>query len=154
MENMNYSAARLFQVFPTHFTHDQAILYQHNPRQIADHAYGGRMGNAPPPSDDGWNYRGQGFSQLTGKDNYVALSKIVKMDLINHPELIRDPDHALECGVGDFVMCGCLPWAMKDDLLAVSSLLNVGHIVRVPSRINGFSMRKNWLGLWKHVLGI
>src|ERR1043166_7680759 len=65
-ENMNYSAARLLQVFPTHFTHDQAIRLQHNPRAIADQAYGGRMGNRPPPSDDGWNLRGQGLSHVTG----------------------------------------------------------------------------------------
>ena len=154
MENMNYSAARLLQVFPTHFTYAQAIQYQHNQRQIADHAYGGRMGNAPPPSDDGWNFRGQGFSQLTGRNNYEALSKKIGLDLIAHPELIRDPDHALECGVGDFVMCGCLPYAMRDDLVGVSSMLNVGHYVSNTTQINGFSMRRNWLALWKHVLGV
>lgn len=154
MENMNYSAARLLQVFPTHFTHYQAIMFQHNPKQIADHAYGGRMGNAPPPSDDGWNFRGQGFSQLTGRNNYTALSKKIGLDLIGHPELIRDPEHALECGVGDFVLCGCLPYALKDDLVGVSSMLNVGHYVSNSTQINGFSMRKNWLALWKHVLGI
>lgn len=154
MENMNYSAARLLQVFPAHFTHYQAIMFQHNPKQIADHAYGGRMGNAPPPSDDGWNFRGQGFSQLTGRNNYTALSKKIGLDLIGHPELIRDPDHALECGVGDFVLCGCLPYALKDDLVGVSSMLNVGHYVSNSTQINGFSMRKNWLALWKHVFGI
>ena len=153
-EDMNYSAPRLLEVFPTHFTHAQAILYQHNPRQIADHAYGGRMGNAPPPSDDGWNFRGQGFSQLTGKSNYIALAKTTKLDLINHPEFLVDPQHALECGVGDFIQCGCLPYALKDSLLGVSSMLNVGHYTSNTSFINGYTMRKQWLALWKHVLGV
>jgi putative chitinase len=153
-ENMNYSAARLLEVFPSHFTHSQAILYQHNPRQIADHAYGGRMGNAPPPSDDGWNFRGQGFSQLTGKSNYVSLAKTTKLDLINHPEFLVDPEHALECGVGDFIQCGCLPYALKDSLVGVSSTLNVGHYTSNINAINGYSMRKQWLALWKHVLGV
>ena len=46
---MNYSAARLpLQVFPTHFSHDQAIAMQHNPRAIADQAYGSRMGAIIP----------------------------------------------------------------------------------------------------------
>jgi putative chitinase len=154
MENMNYSAARLLQIFPTHFSHDQAIAMQHQPRLIADHAYGGRMGNAPPPSDDGWNCRGQGFSQLTGMHNYIALARVTGLDLVKHPELIRDPAHALDCGVGDFIMCGCLPWALKDDLIGVSSMLNVGHYTNNTRAINGYAMRERWLSLWKHAMGI
>jgi len=153
-ENMNYSAGRLLQVFPTHFSHSQAIQYQHNPRQIADHAYGGRMGNLPPPSDDGWNFRGQGLSQVTGKNGYQALAKKCGLDLGAHPELIIAPDTALECGVADFVLCGCLPYARKDDIAGVSSMLNVGHYTSNTAQINGFSVRRNWLGLWKHALDI
>lgn len=153
-ENMNYSAARLLKVFPTHFTTAQAYAMQHQPRLIADQAYGGRMGNRPPPSDDGWNFRGQGFSQLTGRNNYEALAKTTKLDLINHPEFLLDPQHAFDCAVGDFVMCGCMPYAVKDDLIGVSSMLNVGHYVSNPAKINGFSMRKNELAVWKHALGV
>lgn len=153
VENMNYSAARLLKIFPTHFTPAQAIAMQHQPRLIADQAYGRRMGNAKPPSDDGWNFRGQGFSQLTGKDNYIALSKVTKLDLVNHPEFLRDPEHALDCAVGDFIMCGCLPYALKDSLVGVSSMLNVGHYVSNPLKINGYSMRAAQLALWKHALG-
>lgn len=153
VENMNYSASRLLQVFPTHFTPAQAIAMQHQPRLIADQAYGGRMGNAKPPSDDGWNFRGQGFSQLTGKSNYIALSKATGLDLVTHPEYLRDPVHALDCAVGDFIMCGCLPYALKDSLVGVSSMLNVGHFVSTPSKINGYAERAAQLALWKHALG-
>lgn len=154
MENMNYSAARLLAVFPSHFNNAQAIACQHNPRAVADRAYGGRMGNAAPPSDDGWNYRGQGLSQLTGKDNYVALSKRTGLDLIGHPELIRAPETALECAVGDFVMCGCLPFAIKDDIVGVASELNEGHYDGNPAHINGYQLRVHWTALWKHAMGI
>lgn len=153
-ENMNYSAQRLLQVFPTHFTPAQAIQLQHNPRQIADHAYGGRMGNAPPPSDDGWNFRGKGLSQVTGRAGYLALKAKTGLDVIANPELLLAPDTALECGVADFVLCGCLPYALKDDLIGVSSVLNVGHYVSDIRKINGFSMRAHALTLTKHVMGI
>lgn len=153
-ENMNYNAGRLLQVFPTHFSHAQAIAMQHNPRLIANHAYGGRMGNAPPPSDDGFDFRGQGLSQVTGRDGYAALAKKTGLDLLNHPELIIAPDTALECGVADLTLCGCLPYAQKDSLVGVSSLLNVGHFTADSSKINGYAMRKNWLALWKHALGV
>jgi putative chitinase len=153
-EDMNYSAARLLLVFPAHFTHEQAILYQHNPRQIADHAYGGRMGNAPPPSDDGWNFRGQGLSQLTGRDNYIALAKASEIDVVGHPEFLVSPDFALECAVADFVACGCLRWAESDNVLGVSSMLNLGHFSSDPNKINGYQERKAWLALWKHTMGV
>lgn len=153
-ENMNYTAVRLLQVFPTHFTRAQAIQYQHNPRTIADRAYGGRMGNAPPPSDDGWNYRGQGLSQVTGKSGYEALAKRSGLDVINHPELLIKPDTALECGVADFVLCGCLPYAKRNDVVGVSAMLNVGHYTSNVHLINGFAERVHWLGLWKHTMGL
>jgi putative chitinase len=152
-ENMNYSAGRLLQVFPTHFTTSQAIEMQHNPRLIADQAYGSRMGNHPG-TDDGWNFRGQGLSQVTGRDGYAALAEKTGLDLLNHPEIIIAPATTLECGVGDFVLCGCLPYAEKDSLIGVSSMLNVGHFVSNPNQINGYSMRKNWLALWKHEMQV
>lgn len=152
-ENMNYSASRLLAVFPTHFTYAQAIAMQHSPRLIADQAYGSRMGNRPG-TDDGFNFRGQGLSQLTGFNNYKALANKTGLDLIGHPELIIAPATALECGVGDAVLCGCMPYANQDNLLGVSSMLNVGHYVGDPNKVNGFHMRQVQLGLWKHAMGI
>jgi putative chitinase len=146
IENMNYSAARLLQVFPSHFSHAEAIALQHQPRLIADQAYGGRMGNAPPPSDDGWKFRGQGLSQCTGKDSYVELSKSTGLDLVNHPEFLCDPQHALDCALGDFVQCGCMPWALKGNFTMVTQRLNGGQ--------NGASLRVRWWALWKHALGV
>lgn len=146
VENLNYRAEQLLHQWPRHFTPDQAIAMQHNPRAIADQAYGGRMGNAAPPSDDGWNYRGRGASQTTGRDAYAALGKTCGLDLVDHPELVIDPQHFLECGVADFVQCGCLPFATRDDLFHVTQHLNGGQI--------GAAERGHWLVLWKHCLGV
>lgn len=146
VENMNYSAQRLRVIFPTHFTGSMAVRLAHNPRAIADVAYGGRLGNAPPPSDDGWNYRGHGFSQLTGKANYQSLHDKFGLDVINHPEMLSDPDTALECGVADFIMCGCMPFAEHDDVLHVTIHLNGGT--------NGLADRRAWLARWKPALGV
>jgi putative chitinase len=145
-ENLNYTAVRLRQVFPTHFTASMAQNAAHNPRRIADIAYGGRMGNARPPSDDGWNFRGRGLSQTTGKEGYQHLAAKTGLDLIAHPELLSDPDHALECGVADFILCGCLPYAQRDDLLGVTKRLNGGY--------NGLADRRTWTARWKHELGV
>jgi putative chitinase len=145
-ENMNYSASRLRQVFPTHFTPSMAARCAGNPREIADIAYGGRMGNHPPPSDDGWNFRGRGLSQVTGREGYEKLAEKTGLPLLDHPELLSDPDHTLECGVADFILCGCLPFAQHDDVVGVTRHLNGGF--------NGLAERRRQLALWKHAMGV
>lgn len=146
VENLNYSEHGLLHTFPTHFTVSMAERYAHNPRMIADVAYGGRMGNRPPPSDDGWNYRGRGFSQVTGHEGYDKLAAKTGFPLLDHPELMSDPDHALECGVADFVLCGCLPWAKADNIVMVTKHLNGGF--------NGLATRRVWTARWKKELGV
>ena len=146
IENMNYTAQRLRQVFPTHFTPTMAQRWAHNPRMIADIAYGGRMGNAPPPSDDGWKYRGAGLSQVTGREGFETLQKTLDVhaagfSVIDNPELIIDPEHTLECGVADWCACGCLPYAARDDIVGETKRLNGG--------LNGLAERRRQLALWK-----
>ncbi len=68
-ENLNYSAARLTEVWPSRFpTIASAKPFARNPRKLANKVYGSRMGNSAP--DDGWLYRGRGLPQITGKENY------------------------------------------------------------------------------------
>ncbi len=69
IENLNYSAERLTEVWPSRFpTIASAKPFARNPRKLANKVYGGRMGNTGP--DDGWLYRGRGLPQITGKENY------------------------------------------------------------------------------------
>ena len=142
-ENLNYSAAGLERTWPTRFDTRRANQLAHQPHAIADAVYNGRMGNKPG-SDDGWNFRGRGLSQVTGHDGYAGLGSKTGLDLVNHPELVNDPVHALECGVVDFVMCGCLPFAEADDVFNVTRKLNGGII--------GLAQRKDWLAKWKLAL--
>ncbi len=118
-------------------------------------AYGGRMGNAPAPSGDGYNFRGRGLIQTTGKEGYAALSKLTGLDLVNSPQLVSDPAHALECGVAEFVHYpNMLVHCERDELLAVSSLINVGHIVNDPKNVIGYQDRAAQLRLWKRQYGL
>lgn len=146
-ENMNYTALRLRQVFPTHFTVKLAAKAAHNPEMIGEIAYGGRMGNAPPPSSDGYVYRGQGLSQLTGKDDYQKLGEITGLDVIDDPTLLIAPGTTLECAVADFVkICGCLVYAAKGDVVETTRKLNGG--------LNGLAARQQWTRQWRSALGV
>lgn len=69
-ENLNYSARRLTEVWPSRFpTIASAAPYAGNPRKLANKVYGARLGNTD--DNDGWLYRGRGLAQITGKTNYA-----------------------------------------------------------------------------------
>jgi len=95
-ENLNYTTPqRLMAVWPTRFpTVQSAIPYARNPRLLANKVYNGRMGNAHG-SDDGWNYRGRGLKQLTGKDNYVWMSSDLGVNFVANPDLVATPQYAV-----------------------------------------------------------
>lgn len=89
IENLNYSALRLRQVFPKYFkTDDTAREYAYKPMNIANRVYANRMGNGSEASGDGWKYRGRGSLQLTGKDNYREFSKFINSDVVNNPDMV------------------------------------------------------------------
>ena len=88
-ENLNYSAKGLNGIFKKYFpTEASAQPYERKPQMIANKVYGGRMGNGPEASGDGWKYHGRGFIQLTGKDNYTAFTKSIGEDCVNNPDLV------------------------------------------------------------------
>jgi putative chitinase len=144
VENMNYTAKRIPQVWPSRFpTQASAAPYSGNPRALANKVYNGRMGNRMG-SDDGYNFRGRGGSQTTGRDGYERVAKATKIDVVNHPDYLIDPRFFLECAVADFINCGCLPAAKRDDILNVTKKLNGGTI--------GLDDRVLWLVKWKKAL--
>jgi len=76
VENLNYTAVRLCQVWPGLFpTLASAAPCVGNPQALADRVYAGRYGNGNAASGDGWLYRGGGLIQLTFESNYAAFGK-------------------------------------------------------------------------------
>ena len=151
MENLNYSAAGLLATFPKHFTPTLAAKAAHNPEMIGEIAYGGRMGNAPPPSTDGYVFRGAGLSQVTGRDGVAILQTTLAkygatFNVLTNPPLLIDPATTLECGIADWIACGCLPYAAEDDIVGETQKLNGGQ--------KGIADRKRQLTLWKAALGV
>ena len=88
-ENLNYSAKGLMGIFKKYFPDEAtANAYQRNPEKIANRVYSGRMGNGSEASGEGYKFRGRGFIQLTGKDNYTAFGKSINEDIASKPELV------------------------------------------------------------------
>ena len=87
-ENLNYSVDGLKRVFGKYFPGNLAESYAKQPEKIASKVYGGRMGNGDEASKEGYKFRGRGYIQLTGKDNYKTFTKFIGEDCVANPDLV------------------------------------------------------------------
>ena len=85
-ENMNYRAPQIRKVWPHR---KEAVQFAGKPRELANSVYGSRLGNRPG-TDDGWNFRGGGVDQLTGRMNYQRIG------ISSDPEQILRPSVAVK----------------------------------------------------------
>ena len=129
-ENLNYSAKGLRGIFGKYFpTEGIAKNYERQPQRIANRVYANRMGNGPESSGDGWKYRGRGFLQLTGHDNYKALS-----EYINRPGIMENPDLV----AGELAIESALWFFDKNRLWSICDQgVNDAAILALTKRING-----------------
>ena len=88
-ENLNYSAKGLNGIFRKYFpTEASAAAYARNPAKIAAKVYGSRMGNGAEATGEGYKFRGRGYIQLTGKDNYRAFGSAIGEDMTAAPDKV------------------------------------------------------------------
>ena len=123
VENLNYTAAALRMIWPSRFDAGLASATARKPEQIANIAYGNRMGNTAP--GEGWKYRGRGLIQITGKNNYRACGEALGLDLTAQPELLENPQHA----------CMSAAWFWATNGLNTSA--DAGKFDAITQRING-----------------
>ena len=123
VENLSYSADALRRNWPSRFSVELASAVARKPEQIANIAYGNRMGNSAP--GDGWKYRGRGLIQITSKNNYRACGEALGLDLIAQPELLEKPQHAC--------MSAAWFWATN----GLNTLADAGKVEAITQRING-----------------
>jgi putative chitinase len=87
-ENLNYSSDGLKKIFPKYFPGTLSESYARNPEKIAARVYGGRMGNGDETTKEGFKFRGRGYIQLTGKNNYTNFTKFIGEDCVANPDLV------------------------------------------------------------------
>lgn len=99
-ENLNYRAATLLKMFPYtprrtwgfNGIGDADAVVAGGPRSIANRIYGSRMGNNPN-SDDGYDFRGSGYIQLTGYEAFAAYEDECGEGIANDPDKVRRLPH-------------------------------------------------------------
>lgn len=131
-ESLNYRADVLLKQWPKRFTAASAQRLGRTPdhpadqRGIAEAAYGGRLGNGPPGSGDGWLFRGRGLIQLTGRSNYARFADVIKMPLDQLPAHLETREGAA-ASAGDFwATVGCNDPAQAGNIDRVRLLVNGG----------------------------
>jgi putative chitinase len=127
-ENLNYSADGLKRVFPKYFRDVNPADYAKKPEKIANRVYGGRMGNGPESTGDGYRYCGRGLIQLTGKSNYEAFAADMGWPLAEATEWLSTEEGAAWSAGWFWDSRELNQWADKGDILTVTKKINGGTI--------------------------
>lgn len=160
VENLNYSADGLANTWPARYglkfadgsyarsgarilPNRLAQSIHRNPELIANLTYADRMGNGNPSTGDGWKYRGRGYIQLTGKQNYIACGDVLGLDLVNSPDTLERPLYAALAAGWYWARHGLSRYA--NDPAALTKAINGGY--------NGLAERKSMYDEALRVLG-
>ena len=146
-ENLNYSADGLVKIFGKYFNSTTAAGYARNPEKIASKVYASRMGNGNEASKEGFKFRGRGYIQLTGKENYTKFGKFIGEDIASNPDLVATK-YPLASAAFFFNSNGL--WAICDKgadtatVTAVTKRVN-GGVIGLDDRIKHFKEYYNLL---------
>jgi putative chitinase len=127
-ENLNYSATGLIGTWPKRFTQSVADQCARKPQAIANKVYCNRLGNGDEASNDGWNYRGRGLIQLTGKDNYLHCGNALGIDLVSDPEQVAHNPVAVLSAGWFWDTRRLNQYADQSDVTTVTKIINGGSL--------------------------
>ena len=146
-ENLNYSADGLKKIFGKYFPGNLNESYARKPEKIAARVYASRMGNGDEASGEGFKFRGRGYIQLTGKNNYTNFSKFIGEDCVANPDLVATKYPLASAG---FFFDSNKLWAICDKgaddatVTAVTKRVN-GGTIGLADRIKHFKEYYNLL---------
>jgi putative chitinase len=136
-EKLNYSAKRMLEIFKSDFdtNRDKWLSPQEkekvlsligHPDKIANFVYANQNGNGNENSGDGWKYRGRGFIQITGKENYSKLSKDTGIDCLKNPDLLLEESNAMISALWFWKIKGLNALSDKNDIIGITKKINGG----------------------------
>ena len=146
-ENLNYSADGLKKIFGKYFPGNLNESYAKQPEKIASRVYGSRMGNGDESTGEGFKFRGRGYIQLTGKQNYTNFAKFIGEDTVSNPDLVATKYPLASAA---FFFDSNKLWSICDKgsdvatVTAVTKRVN-GGTIGLPDRIKHFNEYYNLL---------
>ena len=103
-----------------------------------------RLGNTEP--GDGAKFKGRGYLQITGRWNYGAVGKLIGKDLINNPELLENPEIAIQADIAFWKMRVRPNVSNFNDVRSVTRPINKG-LDKLSVRKKNFKEYKTLLAL-------
>jgi len=103
------------------------------------------MGNGDETSGDGYKFRGRGFIQLTGKNNYRAFADSLEMDVEDVPEYLATFEGAAQSACWFWETNNLNQWADKGDILTLTKRIN-GGTIGLEDRIKHYEHALHVLG--------
>jgi hypothetical protein len=88
---------------------------------------GDNVGNTQP--GDGARFKGRGYIQLTGRENYARIGRQLGVDLLAQPQMANDP------GIAGLILAQFL----KNREVAIRNALSAGQLARARKLVNGGS---------------
>ena len=124
-ESFNYRPERLRAVFPSRIKSVAyaKVLLAKGQVATANFLYGLRYGNRPN-TNDGWDYRGGGWTQNTFRDNYFILQNMTGIKFGDNPKLIEDMENAAIAAMEFWRINGCNEKAEKINTYSNGYTLN------------------------------
>lgn len=160
-ENLNYSKTsneRIRKIFSSRVLNipdSELNNIKRKPEEFAEIIYGyktkiGRnMGNLNP--GDGWSYRGRGYIQITGRNNYQRIGDAIGVNLIQNPNLlVSDPDISAKAALS-FILAGTSKRSfdtLADACRCITQViggnglnLSVGYGAELLSKVNALALK-------------
>lgn len=146
IENLNYSADALVKIFPREFPSlAYAEEYARNQEKIANIVYAPpRLGNTFP--DDGWNFRGRGLIQITGRSNYQKFADFMNMNINDTIPFLETKDGAVTAAAWYWKINNLNRFCHDDntDFINLTKAIN-GATAGLNTRIDFWTKAKNIL---------
>ncbi len=105
--------------------------------------YEGRKDLGNTQKGDGYKFKGRGYIQVTGRANYSEISKDLKIDFINNPELLEQEVNAMISALWFWNKRKLNQFADLDDIKTITKKINGGY--------NGLKERQEYLTQYKKI---
>ena len=105
--------------------------------------YEGRKDLGNTQKGDGYKFKGRGYIQVTGRANYSEISKDLKIDFINNPELLEQEVNAMVSALWFWNKRKLNRFADLDDIKTITKKINGGY--------NGLKERQEYLTQYKKI---